>query len=172
VSVWLGQGHNDSRTLPLFPVTRDARRHSWHLADADPAMFDVRPKFCFDGGKATRKERGDEAERVYKDAISLLRSMTLQRTGRHKCAVIARVMHALSKVAEAQGSEALGAEDLMPLLAWCLARSRQPALLAQLGFILIALPERLLNEADGYTVASLTSAVYALQQVAKDAQAE
>jgi hypothetical protein len=142
------------------------RRHFCLVTDADPAMFNVKAKFRFDGDKATAKDRGDEAERAYRDAISLLRSMTLQRTGRHKCAVIARVMHTLSKVAESHGAEALGAEDLMPLLAWCLARSRQPALLAQLGFVLIALPERLLSEADGYTVASLTSAVFALQQVA------
>jgi hypothetical protein len=159
------------------------RRHLWHCVDADPALFDVSPRCRFDGEPLppkglsaealaaivptlTRAERGASAELVYRDAVTLLRSMTLQRTARHKCAVVARVMSCLSQAAQVRTKEPLGAEELLPLLAWALARSRQPALLAQLGFVQAVLPERLLSQSDGYTIASLTGAVHALKSVA------
>lgn len=160
--------------------------------DADPALFDVSPRCRLDGvplppkkpkGAAasaagtdpevpvvtlSRAERGANAEFAYRDAVTLLRSMTLQRTARHKCAVVARVMSTLSAIAQVHTGEPLGAEELLPLLAWSLARSRQPALLAQLGFVQAVLPERLLSQSDGYTIASLTGAVHALKTVAQE----
>ncbi|KAA0165066.1 hypothetical protein FNF31_02079 [Cafeteria roenbergensis] len=150
-----------------------------YVSDADPALFHVPPKSRLDGeplppkeGPApepsrTRRERGEIAEEAYKEAITLLRSMTLQRTARHKCAVVARVMGSLSDAARRVRGQALGSDDLMPLLAWALARSRQPALLAQLGFVQALLPERLMTQSDGFTVAALSGAVHAMQDVAR-----
>lgn len=153
----------------------------WHLADAEPAEFDIPPALRLDGTaeglvatgswSAQRRVRGARAEAAFAEAIALLRSLPLQRTARHKCAVLARAMSALAEAPGKRGaSTALGAEDLMPLLAWAIARSRQPALLAQMGFIQTMLPERLLSQSDGYVLTAITVAVHTIRSVAIQAR--
>jgi len=113
------------------------------------------------------EERTRRAEEAYAEPVQMFKSITLQRTARHKCAVVARVMGAMSRAAQRRVGEPLGSDDLLPLLSWALARARLPALLAQLGFVQTLLPERLMAQADGFTFASLAGAVHALKQVAE-----